>query len=94
MGSSTLFREHRPQDCIGRDGSEPSGLIGHTELLLEPDDVNVADVEDVRNMQIRREVLLFDLEADNAGVLLRPCPTYRHFLDHPESPSWSDGGRK
>ena len=42
----------------------------NAELVLQADDVHVADVEEVRGAQIRRQVLLLDLEANHLRVLV------------------------
>ena len=42
----------------------------NAELVLQADDVHVADVEEVRGAQIRRQVLLLDLEANHFRVLV------------------------
>src|SRR5260370_16197787 len=46
------------------------GPAEDTELVLQADDVHVADVEEVRCAQIRRQVLLFNLEATHFRVVV------------------------
>src|SRR6516164_9754511 len=42
----------------------------NAELVLQTDDVHVADVEEVRSTQIRRQILLLNLEANYFRVLV------------------------
>ncbi len=42
----------------------------NAELVLQADDVHVADVEEVRGTQIGRQVLLLNLEANHLRVLV------------------------
>ena len=42
----------------------------NAELVLQADDVHVADVEEVRGTQIGRQVLLLNLEANHFRVLV------------------------
>ncbi len=48
----------------------PGGSAENAELVLQADDIYVADVEEVRGAQIGRQVLLFNLEADYFRVLI------------------------
>ena len=40
------------------------------ELVLQANDVHVADVEEVRGPEIGREILIFNFEADYVGVFI------------------------
>ena len=42
----------------------------NAKLVLQADDVNVADVEEVRSAQIRRQILLLNLEVNYIRVLV------------------------
>ena len=46
------------------------GPAENAELVLQADDVHVADVEEVRGAQIGRQVLLLNLEANHFRVLV------------------------
>ena len=46
------------------------GPAKNAELVLQADDVHVADVEEVRGTQIGRQVLLLNLEANHFRVLV------------------------
>ncbi len=46
------------------------GPTENAELVLQADDVHVADVEEVRCAQIGRQVLLLNLEANYVRVLI------------------------
>jgi hypothetical protein len=46
------------------------GPAVNAELVLQADDVHVADVEEVRGAQIGRQILLLDLEANHFRVLV------------------------
>ena len=42
----------------------------YPELVLETDDINVADIEKVGGSQIGREILLFNLETNDLRVFV------------------------
>ena len=46
------------------------GPAENAELVLQADDVHIADVEEVRGAQIGRQVLLLNLEANYFRVLV------------------------
>ena len=46
------------------------GPAENAELVLQADDIHVADVEEVRGAQIGRQVLLLNLEANHFRVLV------------------------
>jgi hypothetical protein len=46
------------------------GTAENTELVLQANDVHVADVEEVRGTHIGRQVLLLNLEANDLRVLI------------------------
>ena len=46
------------------------GPAENAELVLQADDVHIADIQKVRRPQIGGQVLLFDLEANHIGVLI------------------------
>ena len=46
------------------------GPAENAELVLQADDVHVADVEEVRGAQIGRQVLLLNLKANHFRVLV------------------------
>ena len=56
----------------------------NAELVLQADDVHVADVEEVRGAQIGRQVLLLNLEANHLRILVATwmslTDTARHSL--------------
>ena len=60
------------------------GSAENAELVLQADDVYVADVEEVRGAQIGRQVLLLNLEANHFRVfvasLMSLTDTARHWL--------------
>ena len=51
------FAQQRQQMAAGRPAENP-------ELMLQADDVHVADVEEIRRALVGRPVLLLDFEAD------------------------------
>ena len=57
------FAQERQNVTAGRPAE-------NAELVLQADDVHVADVEEVRGAQIGRQVLLLNLEADHFRVLV------------------------
>ena len=46
------------------------GSAENAKLVLQADDIHVADVEEVRGTQIGRQVLLLNLEANHLRVLV------------------------
>ena len=40
-------------------------------LVLQANNINVADIQEVRRTQIRRQILLFYLETNDVGVCIR-----------------------
>ena len=57
------FAQERQDVTAGRPAE-------NAELVLQADDVHVADVEEVRGAQIGRQVLLLNLEANHFRVLV------------------------
>ena len=42
----------------------------NAELVLQADDIHIADVQEVRGPQVGRQVLLFDLEANYFRIFI------------------------
>ncbi len=59
-----------PQFAQERQNVTAGGSAENAELMLQADDVYVADVEEVRGTQVGRQVLLFNLEANDFGVFV------------------------
>ena len=57
------FAQERQDVAAGRPAENP-------ELVLQADDVHVADVEEVRGAQIGRQVLLLNLETNHLRILV------------------------
>src|SRR5208337_1897801 len=55
------------QECQDVTAGRPAE---NAELVLQADDVHVADVQEVSGTQIRRQVLLLNLEANHLRVLV------------------------
>ena len=53
-----------------RQQMPPGGPAVNPKLVLDADDVHVADIEEVRRAVVGREILLFDFEAHHAGILV------------------------
>ena len=69
------------QECQDVTAGRPAE---NAELVLQADDVHVADVEEVRGAQIGRQVLLLNLEANHFRVLVAALmsltDTAKHWL--------------
>jgi hypothetical protein len=48
------------------------GTSVNAEFMLDANDVYIADVEKIRSSKIRRQVLFFNLEADDIGIFVAP----------------------
>ena len=57
------FAQQRQNVAAGRPAE-------NAELVLQADDVHVADVEEIRRAQIGRQVLLLDLEANHFRIIV------------------------
>jgi hypothetical protein len=74
--------ERAINSCITRRWSEfgsastvwsvvtPGGPAVDPEFVLHADDVHVSDVEEVRGALVGRQVLLFDLEPNDVGIVV------------------------
>ena len=72
------FAQERQDVTAGRPAE-------NAELVLQADDVHIADVEEVGGAQIGRQVLLLNLEADHFRILVATpgmslTDTDRHWL--------------
>ena len=59
-----------PQFAQERQNVTAGGPAENAELVLQADDVHVADVEEVRGAQIGRQVLLLNLKANHFRVFV------------------------
>ena len=58
------------------------GPAENAELVLQADDVHVADVEEIRGAQIGRQVLLLNLEANHFRILVAALMSLTDTREH------------